>query len=198
MVAGAVERNTGIHETAQRSCQRSPCRIKNSEVKQPCRTWRRGRAAQALPGIERYVMMVPARGYESCAVAISLSQFESKNAAVKVQRAAKVRNFQMDMANPHASVDRLIMWARMVRCCLHDYLSLRMSGHGIDMPIPPTPRKAHSSRRRVGRHGLITGSNLRKAGERPVRIQGRGVRPLCYREDVTPEMVERHRKLLVL
>ena len=77
-------------------------------MKKPRRPpWGR-RSPCALPDIQPDMVMVIARGDESGLRAITLSQVEAEDAAVKIKGALKVGNLQVDMANPDAVVDRTL------------------------------------------------------------------------------------------
>ena len=54
----------------------------------------RGRAAQALPGIEADVMVVAAGRDEGCLTSVSLRQLKSKHTAVERQRSVEIDHLQ--------------------------------------------------------------------------------------------------------
>ena len=72
MIACAFQGNPGGGQTAQGISKGGARRIENREVIEPGGMFRRGRAAQALPGIEANVMMIATGGNESRLRAIAL------------------------------------------------------------------------------------------------------------------------------
>jgi hypothetical protein len=53
-------------------------------------------------------MVVTARRDKGCLIAKALRQLEAQNAAVKLERPVKVRDFQMHMSDPNRRIDG--MW----------------------------------------------------------------------------------------
>ena len=64
VVAGAVERDAGRDQPAQRVGQRRACRIEDREVEQPGRARAAAAAAVALPGVEPDMVVIAAGGEE--------------------------------------------------------------------------------------------------------------------------------------
>ena len=61
----------------------------------------------ALPGVEPDVMMIAAGGNERRA-AHPLHQLETEHAAIEVQRAIEIGDFEMHMADANAGIDRSV------------------------------------------------------------------------------------------
>jgi hypothetical protein len=56
-------------------------------------------------------MMITASGNKRGFVAVAFHQFKSEDATIKIQRALKIGDFEMDMADAHPRID----WFRSVR-----------------------------------------------------------------------------------
>jgi hypothetical protein len=60
----------------------------------------------ALPGIEADVVVVATGRDERCGGAVALHELEAEDAAVEVERALELCDFQVHVADRRASVDR--------------------------------------------------------------------------------------------
>ena len=66
---------------------------------------RRRRAAEALPGVERDVVVIAAGGQECRLAAAPLHQLEAQHVAIERQRAIEVGDLQVHVADAHAVGD---------------------------------------------------------------------------------------------
>ncbi len=106
VIACAVERNLRHVQAAQRVGQFGACRIQNGEmIKAGCSMrWRT--SARALPSVQTDVMMITAGGDKRGIIAVALHQFKSEYATIKIQRTLEICDFEMDMADADARIDR--------------------------------------------------------------------------------------------
>src|SRR5579871_291482 len=106
VVGGALERDLGFDEPAQRIGEARAGRIQNRQMIEAGGTERRWCAAAALPGIEPDMMMIAARGNERRLRTDALHQVETEHAAIKGERAIDVGDLEMDVTDAHSAVDR--------------------------------------------------------------------------------------------
>src|ERR1700689_1287129 len=78
MIGGAVERNLGFDQPAQRIGQGGPCRVKDGKVIKTGRALRRWRPAAAFPGVKPDVMVITAGGDKCRFAAEPLPQLEAE------------------------------------------------------------------------------------------------------------------------
>jgi hypothetical protein len=105
VVGRAVERDFGALQAAQRVGERLPVGIADGGVEEAGRAGRWRGAAEAVPGVQADVVMVAARADEGRLRAHPLHQLEAERAAVKIERALKVGDLQVDVADVHAGVN---------------------------------------------------------------------------------------------
>src|SRR5213075_799370 len=105
MIARAIEGNVCSGQSSQGVGERGARRIENREVIEPRAIRRRRRPRFAFPGVESDVMMIAAGGNERGLRTVALSQFETEDATVELQRAFDVRDLEMDMADANAGID---------------------------------------------------------------------------------------------
>src|SRR5713101_5561691 len=105
VVRGAVERNAGLDQAAERIRERGARRIEDREMIEPGGSGWRRRSAQTLPGVERDVMMIAA-GRDEGGAAAPLRELEAEHAAIELQRPLEIGDLQMHMADPDPAIDR--------------------------------------------------------------------------------------------
>ena len=105
MITRAVERDFGLDQAAQGIGECGPRGIENSQMKKAGAARWRWFPARALPCVQANVMMVAACGNEGGFLAVALRQFETQNAAIKIQRALEISDFQMPMTDADAGID---------------------------------------------------------------------------------------------
>ena len=105
VVAGAVERDAGRHQAAERVGERGARRIEDRDVIEAGRAGRRRRAALALPGVEADVVVIAAGRDEGRLRAHALHQLEAEHAAIEGERAVEVGDLEVDVADPGAGMD---------------------------------------------------------------------------------------------
>ena len=66
------------------------------------------RAAARLPGVEPDVVVVAAGGDEGGVGSVALGQLEAEHAAIELERAVDVGDFEVDVADVDAGIDRLL------------------------------------------------------------------------------------------
>jgi hypothetical protein len=99
MIAGAVKLYPFGQKPLQRIGEVGTCRIENCQMIKARSSWRRRPSALALPGVEPDVVMITAGRDECCLRSVFLHQLESQDAAVELECAIKIGNFQMNMAD---------------------------------------------------------------------------------------------------
>jgi hypothetical protein len=99
MIGGTFERNVGGKETAEGVRQFGAGRIKYGQMIQAGSSGRWRGTTGAFPGVEADVVMVAASGKKSGLAAEALGEFKTQNIAIKSERAVKVRDLEMDMAD---------------------------------------------------------------------------------------------------
>src|SRR3954465_4891112 len=99
MIGGTIEGNAGLDHATQRIAQSRARGIKDCQVIQTRGSCSGRRTAFALPGIQPDMVVVSAGRDECGRVAHALHDLESQHADVKAERAFKVRDLQMHMAD---------------------------------------------------------------------------------------------------
>ena len=118
VIAGAVERNAGLHHAMQRVRQRRAGGVEDRGVEQPGGARRRRMAAFAFPGVEADVMMIAAGRNERRGRAHPLHDLKAEHAAVKPERAFEIGDLEMDMPDPCACYDGWVVGHVDVSVCL--------------------------------------------------------------------------------
>jgi hypothetical protein len=106
VVGSAVQRDTGTQHAPQAVCKFAPSGIENRQVIESGRTRRRSLAAEAFPGVQADVMVIPTRSQKSRAIADALRNSEAEDIAIKCERTLKIRHLQVDMTDTGLRVDR--------------------------------------------------------------------------------------------
>jgi hypothetical protein len=106
VVGGALQRHPRLDQAAQRVGERGPGRITDRRVEEAGRPRRGWVAAARLPGVEADVVVVAAGRDERGFGAEALDQLEAEDAAVEVERPLEVGDFQVDVADVDAGIDR--------------------------------------------------------------------------------------------
>ena len=106
VVAGAVERDAGRDQPAQRIGELGPRRIEDGEMVEAGRAGRRRLPAGALPGVQPDMVMIAAGRDEGRLRPVALHQLEAEHAAIESERTIKIRDLQMHMADADTGIDR--------------------------------------------------------------------------------------------
>ena len=120
MVGGAVERDAGGHQPAQRVGEVAARRVEDRGVEEPGMAARRRGAAEALPGVEPDVVVVAAGRDEGGLGAVLLHELEPEHAGVEPDRPVEVGDLQVHVPDPgagrdgsrHGGLHRLLTGAR--------------------------------------------------------------------------------------
>jgi hypothetical protein len=106
VIGCTTDRDARIPEAAERIAQRRSIRIADRNVVEARRPrWRRG-AAAALPGVDAEMMVIAAGAEERRLVADAQDEVEPEHVAVEAERPVDVRDFQMDVPDVDARIDR--------------------------------------------------------------------------------------------
>jgi hypothetical protein len=98
VVAGAIKLDAGRHDAPQRVGQIAARRVENGEVIEPRAAGGRRRAIEALPSIQRDMVMIAAGRDEGCTLA-PLRHLEPEHTTIKRQGPLEISHLEVDMAD---------------------------------------------------------------------------------------------------
>ena len=105
VVGGAVEGDFSGEKPVQGGGEGGAIGIKNGSVIEARRAGRRRRAAETFPSIDGDVVMISAGGEKRCARTEALHRLQAEHAAVEVQSAFDVGDFEVDVADADLRID---------------------------------------------------------------------------------------------
>jgi len=105
VIGSSVERNLSREESMQSCGEGGAIGIEDSGVVQTGGARRRRSTAETLPGVDGDVMMIAAGGKKGGAGTKALHQLQAEHAAVKVESAFDVCDFEVHMANADLGID---------------------------------------------------------------------------------------------
>jgi hypothetical protein len=106
MVGGAVKGYFCRKESAKGVGKGGAGRVEDGNMVEPCGTGRGRRTAKAFPRVEADVVMVSAGREEYGTPAVALGDLEAEHIAVEAERAIKIGDFEVNVANPGGFMDR--------------------------------------------------------------------------------------------
>ncbi len=105
MVGGPVEFDAGFQHTAEGIGKGGTGGVEDSKVVEAGSAGCGRLAAKAFPGIQADVMVIATSGDEGRLAAVTLSELKAEDAAVEIQGAIQVGDFQVDVADADAGMD---------------------------------------------------------------------------------------------
>jgi len=115
VVGRAFQRNLRREHAAKGVRERGARGIHDCGVVQTGGSARRGRASETFPGVQRDVVVIAARGKKHSAVPEPLGDLKPEDAGVELQRAVKVGDFEVYVADTHVRVNH----EGLVRALIH-------------------------------------------------------------------------------
>ncbi len=107
VIARAFERHAGLTEPSERIAERRAVRIPDRKVIQAGRAGRRRASALAFPGVETDVVVIAASAEKYRRLPHALGHFETEDAGVKRHGTLEVGDFQVNVTDLGAGIDRL-------------------------------------------------------------------------------------------